>query len=849
MRGWNAVSLVAIVLCALGASIALLDGGGRASGGAVAMSAALAAAAASMLLLAARRQGARPPRALVLVALLTCAWGALGAVRLPGGVLEALSPKRAAIERALPRGEDGVSSWAAAMEGRSRGVSEILGEAALPAPDLSPALGPPVAAPASFAPWATRSASLVLAAFLLLLVALASLPSERPGLLLVAASSVLAVVTAVAGAWGSRAAPGLLFGRWEPHENVGTLPWGAFWSPNHAAALLALTCPILLGCALDSGRSRAWRALALLSLPVVALGLLDVGSRGGLLAGGVAALLLGAALARRPGTRAAGAGLIALALIGVALAFTVLSERVLGESFRETMAMRGSNLERSTLYELQGRMVRSSPVVGSGLGAFRTAQAVFRDEADSMVPLHGESDWLETAVEGGVPLLLGWIALVVLLLGPALRLALRGQAPPLLAGLVAGACACLAHAAVDFHLREPVVAFAAIGAAGAAAAWASRLRREDGADAGGSAAAGTLALAAGALVTIASVMVLNDSVAHARAHRSAERLAAQAAEEAPPERRSELLRQAAQQADAAVLLRPGNGDSWALLGWIEESRAALAKPGVERRERRAAAMAASVRALESSAAAFGAARRCASLLVQAGAHAEAVDAVRLALLVAPGHGATHRVAGQLLLRSGPSPEALDHLAQAFRALPLARIHGESRALASWILEAAGGDAVAGMEAIGDPQRIAWYVSELHRLGREQEARDCLRALAAEPPRSGADALAGLIVLVGGPEATDLARSIESGATTPLSRQRVGMALVRGGRADEAERGLRLIREGIEAGLRPPEAFLILAEGEAARGDMAASEAALRQGIAVHPDSEALRARLPSVTSP
>ena len=806
-------------------AVALAAGGGRASGWAVASCALLAAIAALALNVSSWAQRSSARLRLLALALALAAWGALGGVPLPGPILERVAPRREAVERAVPRGATGIATWAAAVSPQGPSLSSALDPDAARAPDLSPRLGPVVAAPASHAPWATRSAAAILLGFLLLLVALSGARSESPALALVAGCAAFALAAAVAGLWFSRATPALLFGRFESHANAGTLPYG-LWSRNHAAALFALTCPILLACALDASRSRGLRLAAALALLPVAAALVDDGSRGGLIFGAFGAILLGAFLLRLPGRRIAGGVLVAFTAAGLVIAFTVLAPRILHESLEQTTSMRGSNLERMELYALQARMVRESPLLGNGLGAFRTALGVFRENPSAMVPLHGESDWMETLVEGGIPAMLLWVALAAALLLPPLRRAVRGGAPPLFGGLVAGACAVLAHAAFDFHLREPLVALAAIAAASAAFAWDARLGRETAPGAPGRV---PWLAPAGALAAVAILgLVARREIPRDLAFREAERLLS----ESSPEPGAVKAREAAEAA-------PRDGDAWALLGFAEEMRAQAQRPGVARRQRRADAIAASVRAIELSPASLGAARRCASILLQSGAEAEAADATRLALAVSGGSGATRRVAGQLLLRHGPSPEALQHLGFAFRSLPLTRIHQESPAIAAWMLEAAGGDPVAAMKEAGGADRIAWFVSELARAGREQDVRACLKALAASPPAEDSEALAGLLLLPGVDETLLLARALKAGARSPVARQRIGIALVRGG--DLAD-GLALLRGSVDDGWDSPEAWLAIADAEAALGRPDAAAQALREGAARHPDSSVLKAR-------
>ncbi len=824
----QALSALGIVLASLAGLVGLMAGGGRASGWAVAM-AALAAAASALAFFAedalARRGIGSRPLALAVAALVAWAW--LGLVPLPQGVLETLSPRRAAVQAAVPAGTD-LAAWTAAASPAEKSLAEMLAEPA-PGPadlDLATSGRPFGRAPASFAPWSTRTALTVLLGFALLLLALATRPSPRAGLAVVAATMAMAVVSAGAGLWLWREAPGKAWGVMEQAPGVGAAPYGAFFSLNHAAALFAMACPVLLGLFLDPGRRAIARLAGAVALAPVALALLDAGSRGGLLAGGAAAILLGLALLRTPGRRAFGIAIAGGAALATVLAFTLLADRLIDESFEQTVALQGSNLERATLYRTEAEMVAASPVLGTGVGAFRTAHGAFRAQPDPMLPLHGESDWLESAVEGGVPWTLLWGLVIALILAPPLAVAWRGQAPPLLSGLTAGAIATVLHAAVDFHLREPVVAVTAIALAATAHAWSRSLA---GASAAPAPPRWRLALPAAAAVAVAALaMLATREVPRDRHQRAAER-ALEAGD----------LSAGIERARAAVSAAPSSGDGWALLAHAEDLAAAAERPGPARARRRKAAVEAAVRAIELSPVALGAARRCAAILLAAGAEAEATEAARLALAVSPGQGPTRRVAGQVLLRHGASDQALEHLAFAFNAVALPRMASEARPLAAWMLEAAGGDAPRALRLIDDPRRQVWFVSELARLRRPDEARACLAELARHPPSgAGADALVSLVFGVPGAESLALARALEPVARLPLSRLRLGVAMVREGSPAEGE---ALIREGLAGGADAPEAWLALAQAARARGDNAGIARAWREGLERHPSSSALKA--------
>jgi hypothetical protein len=186
-------------------------------------------------------------------------------------------------------------------------------------------------------------------------------------------------------------------------------------------------------------------------------------SRGGVvsLATGLACFALLRVLSRRR-SRLSGPGLVGvLAAFGAAglLVVTVLP----AEARQRVLSLAGITSDQSGSYRLALwgdtlRVAASSPVVGSGFGAYEDALPRFKTAAAGFRVQHAENDHLELLAEGGfVAALLGTAAiLVVLLLGlKTLRSTEHRLARSLLAAALAAWASAYVHAAFDFNFHIP----------------------------------------------------------------------------------------------------------------------------------------------------------------------------------------------------------------------------------------------------------------------------------------------------------------------------------------------------------------------------------------------------------
>lgn len=306
----------------------------------------------------------------------------------------------------------------------------------------------PAARPASLDPGATaaelaRAVGLALVA--LAVTVAAHEPVWRSRLLRgVALGGVLvALVTLVASAGGSAS-------YLEPKV--------VFANPNHLAALANLGAFTALGLAIRSrGSGRLlWLGGFLVCGLVSALSL----SRGGITAFVLAALSFAwlqartlAADGRRPPQRR----LLLGALLGVAVAAGTLAA---GPLLEQAATLRTVGQEsRLSLWPVALRLLRDHPLLGIGRGAFATAFAAYKVEADPYTYTHAESELLQLPIDLGLPLGVLVLALLAWALVRALRRTDLSRAE---VGALAGVLAVALQNAVDFSLELPGVSLPAV---------------------------------------------------------------------------------------------------------------------------------------------------------------------------------------------------------------------------------------------------------------------------------------------------------------------------------------------------------------------------------------------------
>lgn len=246
-----------------------------------------------------------------------------------------------------------------------------------------------------------------------------------------------------------------------PLANLGTAS-GLFANANHMATLLLVAIPFLVALGARRWRQKPNTNDRLLTATltggaaiVVLLGIVLNQSFALLVIGapvvGAAALQLIPPGRVRLGRLAVMLGLLFLA--GAAVLATMVSTG-LGESNRTSMTIRADIWEHTT------EAVRDFGVAGSGVGTFTGIYRQYEDPAtiERTYVNHAHNDYLELALEGGIPAIL----LTILFLAWWARRAFAIWRSPNAAELGRAACiasaAILLHSLVDYPLRTAAIA-------------------------------------------------------------------------------------------------------------------------------------------------------------------------------------------------------------------------------------------------------------------------------------------------------------------------------------------------------------------------------------------------------
>lgn len=213
---------------------------------------------------------------------------------------------------------------------------------------------------------------------------------------------------------------------------------------------------------------------------VVSSALVLTGSRGGIMSGVLGCLVWSVLIAfRRPLKDWRSAG---LALAGVLFVFVFF----LWDDRMASAQITHDSFLRITAYGTSLRALADYPWTGFGLGSF---ESVFRLYHDGAMPFwidHAHNDYLEMAIEIGIPATLMELAIIAIMLSCCVENVWRRRKGASYSALALGASVIVgAHGLVDFSLQIPAVAatYAALLGLGVGACQGrsrlAMLRRED----------------------------------------------------------------------------------------------------------------------------------------------------------------------------------------------------------------------------------------------------------------------------------------------------------------------------------------------------------------------------------
>lgn len=323
--------------------------------------------------------------------------------------------------------------------------------------------------------------------------------------------NMLLVTLIVSGAWqafygAAMTLSGIEWGGFVEKEYMKGLATGTFVNRNHLAGYLEMTlaCGIGLLLALRDGRPINWRAMIeliagpkariRLALAIMVIGLVMTHSRMGntaffsslLIVGGIF-VLLNKRHRLRNGLILASLILIDVLIISQYFGLEKLQQRIMATQFEDRVengqVIARENEIRDDVYIYAKPLLEQHAKLGTGAGSF---EAVFPAHAGKDIRMHfdhAHSDYLQFAVEFGLPGLVCLAAFMVMALYHALRALWRVESPYRSGiGFAAamGVLALLIHSATDFNLQIPANAatYVVIAALGLLARYHQRRERK-----------------------------------------------------------------------------------------------------------------------------------------------------------------------------------------------------------------------------------------------------------------------------------------------------------------------------------------------------------------------------------
>jgi O-antigen ligase/Flp pilus assembly protein TadD len=232
---------------------------------------------------------------------------------------------------------------------------------------------------------------------------------------------------------------------------------GTMGSAAYLGAVGALLLPVAVGGALDTGLGRRSRLLAGSVAAMLGVAVVGSGARAawvGLVGAGVVVLIAKRSVLLASRRRAA----LVLVAIGMGLGALLILTPVGARTGAALDADAPGGRGRVDEWRVATRVVVAHPFVGVGPEGYRVAFAEGADDAYEQVhgrdplPDRAHAAPLDVAVAGGVPALVAWSAIVVLLVVAAGRAIASGR--PWIAGLAAGLLAHLTGQVLLFPTAE-----------------------------------------------------------------------------------------------------------------------------------------------------------------------------------------------------------------------------------------------------------------------------------------------------------------------------------------------------------------------------------------------------------
>ncbi|HLJ20638.1 MAG TPA: O-antigen ligase family protein, partial [Stellaceae bacterium] len=137
--------------------------------------------------------------------------------------------------------------------------------------------------------------------------------------------------------------------------------------------------------------------------------------------------------------------------------------------------------DREKIYAYTLQAIAARPFLGTGLGTFETVFQAYRDDTLRLVVEYAHDDYLETALELGIPAALLLLSAPAVLLFTCVRGVIRRRRDAIIPAIGSAATVLVGlHSLIDFSLQIPAVAtsFYLLLGAGVAQSYSSSERAE-----------------------------------------------------------------------------------------------------------------------------------------------------------------------------------------------------------------------------------------------------------------------------------------------------------------------------------------------------------------------------------
>jgi len=217
--------------------------------------------------------------------------------------------------------------------------------------------------------------------------------------------------------------------------------------------------------------------LYLITFLVVLGALFLTGSRAGIasaLAGSVVMLVALAINRRWKWFRSLGVAAVFLAVI---VSYSFISGALLFDRLEQSQIQYDTPL-RLNAYIISLRAIASNPWLGFGLGTFENAFRLYRDSSFPLWFQHAHNDYLELAIELGVPSALMYLTAIFLMISCCVQGVWKRKRHEIFPALGLGASVTVSvHSLVDFSMQIPAVAatYVVLLGLGVAQSWSSKI--------------------------------------------------------------------------------------------------------------------------------------------------------------------------------------------------------------------------------------------------------------------------------------------------------------------------------------------------------------------------------------